>query len=202
MIFNLYFGMSVTATVTVRDLLRQLRGYMSYREIAGYLGVSCTTVWRWDKGLYNPREPEKVLKKLTEIILGTEKVLVNDYYSDTHNGPPQHFFGLQGGEDLHIERFKRAIKKVADLLDTYNRKWIETATIIGLDYFRRSVENIRLYSSKLVSFVVACYRIAMFKIHYVYPDWEGRLRFMKELEIINPEEYAQFISELARLQLL
>lgn len=184
-------------TVPVKDIIIKLKSSgLSYREIARHLDISHVTVLRWVRGIHKPRDPDKIAVKLANLVIENDRILVNDYYSDTHNGPPQHFFGLQGGEDLHIERFKRTIKKVADLLDTFNRKWIETATLIGLEYFNNGGSK-RLYSRKLMSFVLACYRVAMYKIHYVYPDWDEKFEFFKLMNIFDEEEYLRFFLNLS-----
>lgn len=181
----------------VRDIIISLkRNGISFREIARHIGVSHTTIRFWALGICKPRNPNDVLKTLSKLIVEEGIELVDDYYSNSHNGPPNHLFELKPGEAPPIQRFKRMIKKIADILDTYNRQWIEEATKIGLDYLIKSRD--RVTTRKLPSFVVACYRVAALRIYYIYPDWDDKIKFLTAINMIKNEDYEKYVEKLSK----
>lgn len=160
------------------------------------MGVDHKTVRLWAKGVYNPRNPFAIREKLSRLVVEKSLELVDDYYSDTHGGPPNHLFELKPGESPPIKRFKRMIKEIADMLDTYNREWIEEATRIGLDYLIKFGE--KLPKKKIASFVVACYRVAALRLYRRYLDWDDKLQFFITINPVKNEDYDEYMMKLSK----
>jgi len=189
--------MSVTVDVTVRQLILDLKkkGF-SYRALAKVLGVSHEEVRRWALGLYRPKNPHYILRRLSSLIVDDRLELVDDYYSPTHNGPPNNYFSIRPGDNHLIERFKRSIKLMADFLDIQNSKLLDYAAEIGIKYLREN-NNLRLYGVQLRSFALACIRIVMYQHHYVYPEWDERLQFITNINLVDSDRYLEFFTKLS-----
>lgn len=184
-------------TATVRQLILDLKKMgFSYRTLAKVSGVHHETIRRWALGLYRPKNPHHILKRLSDLVVDDKLEMVDDYYSNTHNGPPNNYFSIRPGDNHLIERFKRSIKLIADFLDIQNSKLLDYVAETGIKYLKENRTQ-KLYGVKLRSFTLACFRVVMYRLHYVYPDWISRFNFFEEVNLIDPLIYRKFFLELS-----
>ena len=127
-----------------------------------------------------------------------ESKLVDDFYSLTHNGPPNNFFSIKPGDSNRVKMFKYSIKEMADLLDIEDPRLLSYAAYIGLKYLRK--KNVRhLVRTKLRGLALACFKIAYEHKDIIPPDWDDRIRFLAEARIIDLREYRVFLRDLRLL---
>ena len=138
-----------------------------------------------------------VVQRLIEDNLYDGRAVSASEYNPNCCGPPNHLFEIQEGDPSIIKYFKRKIIEVADFLDLYDKRVIESSTFIGVKFLRK--HNIPY--KDLYSFVFACYSVGASILRVRLHRWDLAFNFFKQLNKVNLNtfhKYRQKILDLAR----
>jgi|Deesub1362B_J571_1020462.scaffolds.fasta_scaffold00003_378 hypothetical protein len=167
----------------------------SYRELGRILGCSHMAVYYWAKGKRKPRFPNKVLHVLHKLYEDnfSPNNISNCEYSLNHNGPPNNHFSIKPGDSSKQKYFKRKVIYIANLLDTYNKELIETATLIGLEFLKVS----KVSNGDMESFVLALFKVAMNQLGIRLPRWENAFLLLYRIKKLCVQIYLDYLKELS-----